>query len=382
MKILMLTSGTANSRMSHRVIALGRELVRRGHSVTLIAPSADRHSGWLRDTPADMDGVTMVYPFQLRTKSFLVNLMPYLFSASFEVLRRNADIVYLYKPTPATIPALLAKWFKGTPVALDMDDLGSEVMEIEGQPAPIWKLVAACERLAARQAKAIVAVSRLLEKEYTTKYPGKPVIRISNGVDESEFTPVIPEKGRTPRIIFFAILARTRILAPLFEALPAVIAELGSSAVEVEILGDGPKRSELEAIVSRLGLNENVHFRGWTRFTEVGEYAASGDIAICMMPDERTTAACSNQKVFQYQALGLATVVSRVGDLPLYVEDGRAGVIVAAGDQAGLSKALVSLLKDDTLRATLAQRGREIATSRYTWNNLAGKLEKLLETTK
>jgi glycosyltransferase involved in cell wall biosynthesis len=382
MNILMLTSGTPNSRMTHRAVALGRELVGRGHHVTMIAPSVDRHSGWRTDKPASMDGIEMVYPFQLRTKSFLLNLLPYIVGASFEVLRRNADVVYLYKPTPATIPALLARWFKHTPVVLDMDDLGSEVMEIEGQPAMIWRLVAACENLAARQAKAIVAASRLLENEYKAAFPDKPVLRLSNGVDPKEFVPVVSKEGRTPRIIFFGILARTRILAPVLEALPAVIAELGSAAVQVEVLGDGPKRAELEKLAAKLNISDNVHFQGWTRFEEVSEYAASGDIAMSVMPDERTTAACSNQKVFQYEALELACIVSNVGDLPLYVEDGKAGVIVEAGDTSGLSKALVTLLKDENKRKTIAKRGREIATTRYTWSSLATQLEELLETIK
>jgi glycosyltransferase involved in cell wall biosynthesis len=382
MNILIVATGTPNSRITHRVVALGRELVQRGHDVTMIVPSSDRHSGWRLDNPATMDGIKMVYPFQLRTKSFLINLLPYILGASFEVLRRQADVIYLYKPTPATIPALLAKWFKRTPIVLDMDDLGSEVMKIEGQPSLIWRLVALCERVAANQSKAIVAASRLLENDYKASFPAKTVIRLSNAVDPKEFVPVVPPADRIPRIIFFGILGRTRILAPVLESLPAVIAELGPSAVQLEILGDGPKRTELEAIASKLNINDSVHFQGWTRFEELSQYAAAGDIALCIMPDERTTAACSNQKVFQYEALELACIVSRVGDLPLYVDEGEAGVIVDAADTAGLSKALVALLKDDKKRIAMSKRGREIATSRYTWSALADQLEELLETIK
>jgi glycosyltransferase involved in cell wall biosynthesis len=382
MKILMLTSGTPNSRMTHRIVALGRELVRRGHDVSLVAPRLDRHSGWQLDMPETMDGVRMIYPYQFRTKSYLLNLLPYIFSVSFTVLGQKADLIYLYKPTPATIPALLAKWFKRTPIVLDMDDLGSEVMQIEGQPAVMWKLVAVCERIAAQSANAIVAVSRLLMNEYASRYPEKPLLRLPNGVDPAEFIPVTPARKRKPRIIFFGILNRTRIVAPLLAALPEVIASVGSDQVEVEILGDGLQRKELEAISMRLGLTDNVHFRGWTRFEELSDYAASGDIAICVMPDERTTAACSNQKVFQYQALELATIVSRVGDLPLYVEDGKAGVIVAPEDPKELAAAIVALLSDRAKRRSVTTRGRELAVGTYSWSRLAHQLEAFMESVK
>ena len=84
--------------------------------------------------------------------------------------------------------------------------------------------------------------------------------------------------------------------------------------------------------------------------------------------------------MFQYQALGLATVVTRVGDLPLYVENGEAGVVVEAGDKAGLTDALVSLLSDNTRRNNLAKRARVLAETRYAWSILASQIVKLLET--
>jgi hypothetical protein len=151
MKILMLASATPNSTLTHRSIALGRELVRRGHEVTMIAPSYDKHSGWKLDRPADLDGIRMVYPLQLRSKSVPLNLLPYLIGAAVQVVRSQADVVYFSKPTPATVVGLLAKWRHGTPVVLDMDDLGAEVMRGEGQPALYGPLPRqACVALAQR----------------------------------------------------------------------------------------------------------------------------------------------------------------------------------------------------------------------------------------
>jgi glycosyltransferase involved in cell wall biosynthesis len=379
MKILMMASGTPHSSLTHRIVALGRELVARGHEVTMIAPSFDKHSHWKLDNPATMDGITMVYPVQFRTRSFLLNLLPYVVSAGLEVLRRRYDVLYLYKPTPITIVGVLARLVKRRPVVLDMDDLGSEVMRIEGQPKLIWRLVELCERLAARQARAIVAASRLLEGEFRARFPRKTVLRLPNGVDPQEFTPAAGTSERPVRIVFFGMLSRTRIVAPLIEALPEVIERVGREAVAVEILGDGPCRGELEALADRLGVSANITFRGWTTFEQLGEYAAEGDIAICVMPDERTTAACSNQKVFQYMALGLSPIVSRVGDLPLYVEDGQAGLVVPASDSAALAEAIVELMGRPEKRQALAKRARHLAETRYAWSILAGQLESLLE---
>ncbi len=377
MKILMLSSGTPGSSLTHRIVSLGRELVKRGHTVTMIAPSFDKHSHFRTDAPATIDGITMVYPFQFKTRSFLLNLLPYIVSAAVEVLRRRSDLIYLYKPTPATIVGLLARWLKRTPVVLDLDDLGSEVMRIEGQPAPIYRLVAACERLAARQAAGIVVASRLLEHELGEYAPGTPILRLPNGVDPSRFVP--RRASRAPRIVFFGLLSRTSILTPLFEALPSLIEQVGRDQVHVEILGDGQCRTDFEQLVARLGVADVVSFRGWTTFEQLTQYTAAGDIAICIMPLERTTAACSNQKVFQYEAMELCTVVSRVGDLPLYVADGQAGVIVPASDAPALATALAKLIQDAPRRRQLAKAGRQLAQSQFAWSVLAGQLDQLLQ---
>lgn len=380
MKILMLTSGTPNSRMSYRIVALGKELIRLGHDVTMIAPSFDRHSGWKVDRPNNIDGIKMVYPPQLQTRFYLANLVPYILGASFEVMRRNADIVYLYKPTPVTIVGLIAKLIRRTPIVLDMDDLGSEVMRAEGRSGAMSRLVEMCEELAAGQATAIVAASRLLENEYHSKYPTKPILRLPNGVDPMEITPARSSRKRHAKIIFFGILGRPAILASLIRALPEVIREVGRGRVQVEILGDGPARTELEQLAERLGVSDVLTFRGWTTFDQLTGYATAGDVAICTTPQERTTAACSNQKIFQYMALSLATIVTDVGDLPLYVEDGEAGLVVPADDPEALAKAMVYLLRRPSIRQHIGEFARNLAETKYAWTNLALTLNQLLET--
>jgi glycosyltransferase involved in cell wall biosynthesis len=345
----------------------------------MIAPTYDKHSDWKLDRPAELDGIRMVYPPQLRSKSVILNLLPYMIGAAVSVLRQPADVVYFSKPTPATVVGVLAKWRRRTPVVLDMDDLGAEVMRGEGQPALMWRLVMASERLASRQASGLVGASRLLERLFQAHYRGKPVLRLSNGVDPAEFRVLPAAPDARPRIIFFGILNQTEVMGPVLDALPELIARVGRELVQVEIMGDGASRRDLELRAHQLGLSDNVHFRGWTTYDQFAANVSAGDIALCIMPESRTTAACSNQKVFQYMAMGLSVVVSDVGDLPLYVEGGAAGTVVPAGDSPALADALARLLSNTPERQSKAQRGLELARGRYSWSELAAQLEQFLK---
>src|SRR4029079_3524644 len=132
MKILCLASGNIKSNFTYRILALGRSLKARGHDVTIIAPRADKYNGFVPELVSEIEGVRVLQPFQFATKRLEINLLPYIFDAARMVLRDKPDVVYIYKPTPISIVGVLAKLLRRTTLILDMDDLGSEVMKIEG----------------------------------------------------------------------------------------------------------------------------------------------------------------------------------------------------------------------------------------------------------
>jgi glycosyltransferase involved in cell wall biosynthesis len=371
MKILMLASGTIHSSLSNRMLALAREFVRAGHQVTIIAPARDKYSEFKSDNEKSIDGIDLVYPFQFKTSSFVLNLVPYLLSCLGHALRAKADVVYICKPTPITVTGLFAKWAKRTPVIADFDDLGSEVMKIERQPWIIYSLVAACERLVARNADGIVAASTLLHREYHEKYPTKPIIRVPNGVDPKEF--VVTPPRHEPHIIFIGAFNRTQIIQPLIEALPEVIKATPDQSVHLDFHGDGMYRQHFEDRTKELGITKNVTFYGWTNHSDLPKYAAKGDLGICAMPNNRTTIACSNQKLFEYMAMGLCVVASNVGDLPGYLNNGESGVIVESLDSGLMAEALIDLLRDSKKRQNLASNARIQAETTYSWETLAGQ---------
>ena len=371
MKILMLASGTVHSSLSNRMLAFAREFVRTGHDVTIIAPARDKYSDFKPDNEKSIDGINLIYPCQFKTTSFVLNLVPYLLSCFGHVMRTKADVVYICKPTPITVPGLFAKWVKRTPVVADFDDLGSEVMKIERQPWMVYSLVAVCERLVARNANAIVAASTLLYREYHENYPTKPIIRVPNGVDPKEF--VVTPPRNEPHIIFIGAFNRTQIIQPLIEALPAVIKATPGQSVHLDFHGDGTYRKHFEHRAKELGINGNITFYGWTKHSDLPKYAAKGDLGICAMPNNRTTIACSNQKLFEYMALGLCVVASNIGDLPGYLNNGDSGVIVESLDSGLMADALIDLLKDSKKRQQLASNARSQAETTYSWETLAGQ---------
>lgn len=377
--VVMLASGTINSSFTYRILSIGRELVRRGYEVTIIAPTLDKYSNYKQETFTEIDGVHIERPFQFQFRHTELSMFPYIVSAAWKMLTLPVDIVYVYKPTPLTIVGLLAKFFRGVPVILDMDDLGSEVMKLEGNSSFRTTLVNWCERLTAKYADSIIVVSSYLLQVYKTKYPNKKVEWVPNGTDSILFSEQLsPQEEDCARIVMIGGINRENIIEPLIRALPHVTARIPEREIELRIIGDGSKLPYLKSLAEELGVSSVIRYLGWVEKSLLPKYVHMGDIGYCYMPDHLTTRACSNMKVFDYMALGITPLVSDVGDLPYYVDKGNAGYVVPAGDFKVLIDTLVNALRGNNDRLARSRAAADRAITLFDWSVLTDKVEKVL----
>jgi colanic acid/amylovoran biosynthesis glycosyltransferase len=121
--------------------------------------------------------------------------------------------------------------------------------------------------------------------------------------------------------------------------------------VVVEIVGDGPQRAELEALV-----------RGRVRFSGALSHAQalarlSGASAFALPCRELPSGDRDGLPVALVEAMraGLPVVTTAVGGIPELVRDGETGLLVAPGDDVALAAALRSMLQDG---GRLAAAGR------------------------
>jgi glycosyltransferase involved in cell wall biosynthesis len=77
-------------------------------------------------------------------------------------------------------------------------------------------------------------------------------------------------------------------------------------------------------------------------------------------------------------AAGKPVVATRVGGIPDAVEDGKSGILVAAGDYTGLSRAISALLRDSAFRVALGEFGRCRVREKFSWSAIGRRYEKLM----
>ncbi len=371
MKITLLASGTVTSNFTYRVLQLSRSLVKRGHNVSIIVPTADKYNDFKFEKIKEIDGVKIIQPFQFRTKRLELNLLPYIIHVSWIMLTNKSDLIYVYKPTPITVVGLLGKFIYRTELVLDMDDLGSEVMKIEGHPQYQVRLVEWCENIVAKYADRIVTASTYLKEHFRKQYQNKPILVMSNAVDSDWFNPIEWSQEKN-RIVFLGALNRQNILEPLFDVLPNVVKKVPD--VKVLIMGDGKFLSFFKQKVRDFGLDAVVDFTGWMSIKDAKSKLLAGDLGYNFMPDDKTTRAASNMKVPQYMARGVVPLVSKVGDLPSYVDNGKVGYIANSDDLKSLESNMILAL-NDTERLKKAQGASQFSQTTFSWDILAQKFD-------
>jgi len=136
------------------------------------------------------------------------------------------------------------------------------------------------------------------------------------------------------------------------------------------LVGDGPERSEVEALARTLGIAEHCHLVGYRR--DVRDWYGAFD-AFCL------TSANEGTPVAAIEALAARrpVVATRVGGMPAVVDEGETGFLAAPGDTEGLASRLAELARDPELRRAFGTLGASRMQERYSSGRMLAELEAL-----
>ena len=111
---------------------------------------------------------------------------------------------------------------------------------------------------------------------------------------------------------------------------------------QLQIIGEGPDRSELERLLNATGLGEHVEFTGWLSPEKVKEKLHTLDVFLLLSDYEGLPVA-----LLEALAQGVVPVVTQIesGNTQL-VRDGENGFVLPVGDMASFAARLESLASD------------------------------------
>jgi L-malate glycosyltransferase len=187
--------------------------------------------------------------------------------------------------------------------------------------------------------------------------------RIHHFVNTDRFRPDPSVRGEVRRRLgvaeeFVAVTVAYLIKDKGIDVAARALAQLPNGVV-LWIVGDGPERGNLEALVQGLGLAERVRFLGPMRNVEPLLQAA--DCALC----PSIWAEAAGLVNLEALACGLPVVASRIGGIPEFVVDGRNGLLFTPGSHNELADRLGELHGAPELRQRMGKEARLDAVRRF-----------------
>jgi glycosyltransferase involved in cell wall biosynthesis len=256
------------------------------------------------------------------------------------------------------------------------------VNTIHGSYYPVWKeLTDPFKAVFYQNAERVLAptLARMSGVQiHTGEYFAKQVLKwgaledkirvIHNGVDVDMFNPNIEPTiaSDVPVILTARRLVKKNGLDYLIRAMKDV---LTVHQCKLIILGSGPEYNNLRDLVSSLGLEDQVDFKGAVPHDQIPGYIASADVVVVPSIIE-----ASSLFMLEAMAMGKAVVATDAGGLP-EVMDKDSGVLVPPMDEKASSKAIVELLHNSELCNRLGKNARHCVESRFTWEGVTKQLE-------
>lgn len=235
-------------------------------------------------------------------------------------------------------------------------------------------------RLLARWTDAFIAVAPA-HGQYIAEKEGCPADKvhvIPNGVDVARFRDRLarPQLRRelglpadSPLVGIVAAL-RPEKDHELFLRMAARVRQ-ARPGTEFVIVGDGPRRAELQDLATQLGIASAVHFLGTRSDVE----RLLPHLAAVVLTSKMEANPVS---ILEALAACRPVVAPRVGSIPDVIADGVNGRLYAGSDEEQLVAAVLEVLTLPDVARELGRRGRETVVERYSVEAMVAGYENLV----
>jgi len=371
-----------------RYFPFAKELVRQGHSVTIIALHGDYYSLSAAQRSFKKDGVSIHYAAQMHVlkrgdHKFYFNKTKLFFIAVLAVLKMAwyglcvpSDILYCFKLQPinslATLIIKIIKWKNR--IFLDCSDYESGSGNLNALERRIFQWF---EYLMPRTAHTISYHSSYLKDRLDSIGCGPKCVHLPNGIDRVRLEKIFdrnivenlqqrinPMKKKI--ILYFGSLslAGGHAIDLLISAFSRL--EQPDKALLV-IIGGG---EDIDRLKTQSSDNESIIFTGKVDPMTVMTYVACAYLSVDPVRASEFNEGRYPLKIVESIAAGVPVITSDIGDRRSILNQERAGLLVRPGDEKDLCKGLTRLLNDEQLRDNMSHYGSTIFRKNFCWDQI------------
>jgi len=378
-----------------RINTLCRELVDRGHSVTVVTgypqyPIGRIYDGYGFDIPYDnaWNGVKIcrvkVHPRGSNLLGMLRNTVDYVVQANRWVknCQEKFDAVYVFEVSPVTVglPAVSYKKKFGVPMFFNLQDLWPEnVEEVLGiRFAPLtWVINRIVDKIYGASNKILCTSNgfadnlraRGVTEEKIVFWPQFCLDPSLSGAEKPEIYP-----DETFNIVFAGNLGDAQGLDLMVDAAK----ELKGTNIRWYLVGDGRARARLEQKVKDCGVEKEVTFVGRVSEKEADRYVHFADCAYLSFKDNKIFNMTLPAKLQTYLACGTPILAAAGGESARLVGENGIGFVCQPRLEALVHTAKQAAAMSEDAHRDMSQAARAYYEAHFTMDALVTELEQML----
>lgn len=273
----------------------------------------------------------------------------------------------------------LASRLTGVPLILEVNaPLAYEKARYDTVYFP--KLAQKLETAIVNSAFKTVAVTEVLRSMLVAKGgEADRIVVMHNGINPDEY-PVAHSTPTADAPVVLGFVGWFRNWHGLSEMLIALDEQKAFERnVHLMLVGDGPLRPRLEALIAERNLTNHVTITGALSREELLATLPKLDIAL----QPAATSYASPMKLFEYMAAGKAIVAPAQPNIQEVLTDGKNGLLFTPDDWKHMITRVMELVGTPETIRTLGEAAREsIRTENRTWTGNAKRVQALLQTQK
>lgn len=372
---------------------IARELVRRGHQVTMITASNRNHN----EGRENIDGIDVVYVKNPAYNNYMSApkkvwaFCAFIFNAIKAAKKeKDVDIVFATS-TPLTVGAiaLRLKARKNWKYVFEVRDLWPEFpieIGVIKNKAAIWVL-RKFEKRIYDKAEHVVALSPgMKEGVMQAGTPEEKVSMIPNMSKPDKFYPHEPNLEVAKQfgidltkfnVIHFGSMGRANGLQYIIEA-AKVLHDKGDDTVRFVFMGSGATEPVIKKLSEDYGL-KNVQFLGSHKMDVVAEVVNCCDASITTFLNLPVLKTNSPNKLFDSLSAGKPIIVNSAGWTKDMVEQEHCGFYVDVERPAELAEKLLAYKDDNETLELWGKNARKLSLEVYDKDILSGKVADVME---
>ncbi|HYA61786.1 MAG TPA: glycosyltransferase [Candidatus Sulfotelmatobacter sp.] len=271
---------------------------------------------------------------------------------------RQVDLIHAHAPLPCGHAAMLLSAELGVPYVVSVHGLDAFSTEQVKGRAGQW-----CRRISQRvyrSSRRVICISELVREQVLEGVGGScRTSVVYNGVDPELFSPSSEPTSAEPLVLSVGNLIPVKKHDLLIRTVASLTPEF--PGLTLEIIGDGPERSRLQALARRLRILGRVHFLGRQPRHQVA--AAMRRCTVFALPSRYEGLGCvyleamsASKPVIGCRGQGIAEIIRH----------GSNGFLVGPDNEKELTLTLGMLLRDAELGRNLGNAARYTILDRLT----------------